>query len=52
MNLNIGFLLTQIINVILILFIPAIIIIAAILINRRLNNIENRISKLEDEQNE
>ena len=47
MNLNLGFLLAQIVSGLVILSIPVLIILAAILIQRRFRNLENRINELE-----
>ncbi len=47
MNLNLGFLLAQIINILLVLSIPIAIIIAAILIDRRFRRLEDHIKELE-----
>ena len=47
MNLNLGVLLAQIVNGLVILSIPIAIILAAILIQRRFRNLEHRINELE-----
>ena len=48
MNLNSGFLLAQIVNGLVIVSIPVLIILTAILIQRRFRNLENRIKELEE----
>ena len=47
MTLNLGVLLAQIVNGLVILSIPVLIILAAILIQRRFRNLEHRINELE-----
>jgi len=47
MNINWGFLLSQIINILLILSIPIAILLAAIFVNRRFRGLEDQIKELE-----